>query len=933
MSGIRLYQPNGVGLVNEAGAQHPAPIELDVGQICQLAFTGTTSIYRWFLSKPSNSGSVLSSGSSAGPSFVPDIDGGSYSISLFDSDEVEYILDIVTPTTGIGGGSGGGTTVTTTIEDYATVRASSFTGGAPPASIVVLRRENVGDGGEGTFVLLEGDSSTDDDDGTVLVDSDGNRFKRIFMGAVDARWFGVVAYSTITEALVGTDSLSALQTACRLQNNEVTATYKVVMPFGFIRISGTLEISRRIILCGQGMFATMLLPDFTGDDAIIVNDSARSSDGGDGAQATLCDFNINFFSSFSGKDGRGIVVNAAGVTVENIALGRIPGISIQQGDNIGTTGNSHFCTFRNIRIFNPNGDAFFAYYGNASLISDVKVQGGTAGARHFVEETDLGNYYFGCYSEAPPSTPFTSGTRVSHGGLGGGVNRSVFVGCYAEGGENTLEGPCVWIGGDPVGGFSDGATHGGALIFLSAQEVYPFRMVNSRSGDETARMFFGDVDDDGRMYGFESPSPFSSESYALHYRQDQGLWRFCRATADTDTVYAWTGGYSDRRFGQFHVPNLLVGEGGVGELGVRMTSGDAEPDAGLWHAGDLQLNSDREPGAPVLWQASVPGGFGLARTNGHPYGFFEIISVSGRAYACVEAGTSAGSPPSFNFSALGDLTTDGGAIWSYIGSDAPTFEAVYADDAPTMLSKDVTSAGTITLTEAESAHKRIKFTGSPGAGLTVVVAAGAGAGWVRTFWNASGQTVRIKASSGDTGVDMRDGHTAQIFSDGTNARPVTDASNDAATSRESHGPYWFSNAADWSTDSWGRIVSGVSTASSYYRVIDVPVGATLTKVTAFIAAPVHASLPANMPRITLHTLTMSTNSTSSSAAAVDQTAAAGDYDDPHVIERTVSNVVQDGDKRFVLQFENESSTNAASGLTVIEIFATFTPNGLDRGAT
>jgi hypothetical protein len=85
-----------------------------------------------------------------------------------------------------------------------------------------------------------------------------------------------------------------------------------------------------------------------------------------------------------------------------------------------------------------------------------------------------------------------------------------------------------------------------------------------------------------------------------------------------------------------------------------------------------------------------------------------------------------------------------------------------------MLTKDVSAGGTITLTEDEAAHERLKFSGSPASGLSVVVPGGAGIGWCRTFWNSSGQQIIVKGSAGDSGVAVPTARAYQILSDGSN---------------------------------------------------------------------------------------------------------------------------------------------------------------------
>lgn len=192
MAGIQLYQPNGAGTQNEDGVAHPDPIEIEAGLLCQLSFVGaSTNIYRWALSKPAASASVLSSTTSAGPSFMPDVEGGSYSITLVDIDENEYVLDIVTPTTG--GGGGGGGSVVSTVDTYDDLRDSLAFSGTPPSSFIIKCRESTGDGGGGLFAFDSSDTTTSDNDGTVIVDASNNRFKRIFSGPLDVRWFGAKA--------------------------------------------------------------------------------------------------------------------------------------------------------------------------------------------------------------------------------------------------------------------------------------------------------------------------------------------------------------------------------------------------------------------------------------------------------------------------------------------------------------------------------------------------------------------------------------------------------------------------------------------------------------------------------------------------------------------------------------------------------------------
>lgn len=56
------------------------------------------------------------------------------------------------------------------------------------------------DGGEGFFYLDPSDTTTPDNGGTVLVDSKGRRWKRVYSGPVNVRWFGAVGAGDHTTA-------------------------------------------------------------------------------------------------------------------------------------------------------------------------------------------------------------------------------------------------------------------------------------------------------------------------------------------------------------------------------------------------------------------------------------------------------------------------------------------------------------------------------------------------------------------------------------------------------------------------------------------------------------------------------------------------------------------------------------------------------------
>ncbi|WP_242514495.1 hypothetical protein [Enterobacter cloacae] len=106
---------------------------------------------------------------------------------------------------------------------YAQIRASNVTGN----QIKCLGRSSNRDGGEGWFFLDSADTTTADDDGTVLVDSVGRRWKRSYDGAKMAAWFGVKSGTEVSSAIqsmlnIGTGGID-------IKDGQYNSTTKIVV--------------------------------------------------------------------------------------------------------------------------------------------------------------------------------------------------------------------------------------------------------------------------------------------------------------------------------------------------------------------------------------------------------------------------------------------------------------------------------------------------------------------------------------------------------------------------------------------------------------------------------------------------------------------------------------------------------------------------------
>lgn len=97
--GIKLVQG---GVTLAAGtATHGGPITVDPNVLCYVTFTGTTTSYKWTLTPTAGGHAVISSATSAAPTFLPDIASWAGSVQLEDDAANVYVLDIVTATAAV----------------------------------------------------------------------------------------------------------------------------------------------------------------------------------------------------------------------------------------------------------------------------------------------------------------------------------------------------------------------------------------------------------------------------------------------------------------------------------------------------------------------------------------------------------------------------------------------------------------------------------------------------------------------------------------------------------------------------------------------------------------------------------------------------------------------------------------------------------------
>lgn len=212
---------------------------------------------------------------------------------------------------------------------YAQIRASNVTGD----QIKCLGRAANRDGGEGWFFLDAADTTTADDDGTVLVDSVGRRWKRAYDGAKKAAWWGVKD---------GTDISTPLQNALNIgggkiefKDGQYTVTTGAVIDFSTATIPPVGRKSQRFSLVGESQHDTTFN---TNNNTFLTYTGDTQGDG----QGLFSSMRIADFCVY-GTNNTGVAMrlkSAVGLNVENIQIRRhdyglfLSGVLTSKFDNV-----------------------------------------------------------------------------------------------------------------------------------------------------------------------------------------------------------------------------------------------------------------------------------------------------------------------------------------------------------------------------------------------------------------------------------------------------------------------------------------------------------------------------------------------------------------------------------------------------------------------
>lgn len=212
---------------------------------------------------------------------------------------------------------------------YAQIRASNVTGN----QIKCLGRSANRDGGEGWFFLDAADTTTADDDGTVLVDSVGRRWKRSYDSAKMAAWWGVIDGADISTPLQ--NALNTGGGKIEFKDGQYTVTTGAVIDFSTATIPPVGRRSKRFSLVGESQHDTTFN---TNGNTLLTYTGDTQGDG----QGLFSSMRIADFCIY-GTNNTGVAMrlkSAVGLNVENIQIRRhdyglfLSGVLTSKFDNV-----------------------------------------------------------------------------------------------------------------------------------------------------------------------------------------------------------------------------------------------------------------------------------------------------------------------------------------------------------------------------------------------------------------------------------------------------------------------------------------------------------------------------------------------------------------------------------------------------------------------
>lgn len=351
--------------------------------------------------------------------------------------------------------SGGDLTVTSGVDEVpagttisiVTTRAQLKAISSPSSAVTYLMRgfADIGDGGGGLFVWDSASSATDDGGTVISLDVGGSgRFKRIYDGFVNVKWFGATGDGT-------TDDTDAIDDAVAFV---VAAAAKTLyFPKGTYKKTSKITIDNNVCLLGDGRKASTLLFTHTGEGIEAV--SPINSSTGLWARVEHLGVTCNNASNADAGivDTGGAFISITDVYVSGflygVVLDQSEVVEIDQLDVLVSAYGGSGDKPRGVWIV--NGDDYTAladtYYTNRITIRHSNFNGVTTNNYGIVDDGGVNHEIVGCNINACETGIRAAGVRgltIEENGIEGQGGNSVVL-CNTKLDAATYTGPCIGI--------------------------------------------------------------------------------------------------------------------------------------------------------------------------------------------------------------------------------------------------------------------------------------------------------------------------------------------------------------------------------------------------------------------------------------------------------------------------------------------------------
>ena len=432
----------------------------------------------------------------------------------------------------------------------------------------------------------------------------------------------------------------------------------IQLGYGAYYFSGTIMPTRTLQIAGQGGYMNtteMVWPPGVNGIWFLSNDSRLPQPGsafGILRDVTLRSKTLPLFADVNGNGGSPVVGSAivvdAPTEVRNVSIYSFHGHGIDIQADVGQFSNANVFYLSHIFIRDCGGHGVVASGGDANAGTGIALNLVNVGKNNdgygIYDYGFLGNTWVGCHA-ANCGRAFTSTVPFGRGGpyYGRGVNApSVFVGCYAEGGQGrSFAGPLTtFLGGILASGmeynsgiyvYGRNYTGGMTVTGSYASQLLGDPKFNIRTGDYILYSY---------QSGAGTPSQFKLSDFHGWWAQDYGTGNWSHGFTTEQGNYLAGRPRGEVRPNSFVVPGGIYLASNENHLeGRRIDSSAAAPTGtGVWARGEIRFARNPVLGGPVGWVCTQSGssGYNTAWASGSDYAINNYVKVDDvNVYKCV----------------------------------------------------------------------------------------------------------------------------------------------------------------------------------------------------------------------------------------------------------------------------------------------------------